>query len=89
MGNGEWGMGHRASGIGHRASGIGHGFASASEIRLAFFYSQCPIPNAHCPMPNAHCPMPIARCPIRNRLASSDCRMELMCPKMKIINKRA
>ncbi|MGI2907590.1 hypothetical protein [Tolypothrix sp. VBCCA 56010] len=31
--------------MGHRAWGI--------EIRLASFYSHCPLPIAHCPLPNS------------------------------------
>ncbi|GAX42194.1 hypothetical protein NIES4075_31940 [Tolypothrix sp. NIES-4075] len=73
MGNGEWGMGNGELGMGHRASGIGHG-AWIHRFDLITYYLL---------------PMPIAPCSIRNRLASSDCRMQLMCPKMKIRNKRA
>ncbi|MGI2903558.1 hypothetical protein [Tolypothrix sp. VBCCA 56010] len=36
------------------------------EIRLASFYSHCPLPIAHCPLPIAQCPMPIAQCPLPN-----------------------
>ncbi|MGI2906334.1 hypothetical protein [Tolypothrix sp. VBCCA 56010] len=47
MGHGAWGMGHGAWGMGHGAWGMGHGLCGRREIRLASFYSQCPIPITH------------------------------------------
>ncbi|NEU73743.1 hypothetical protein PI95_014530 [Hassallia byssoidea VB512170] len=67
-------MGNGEWGIGHGAwaSGIGHRASGMGKrFDLITYYLL---------------PMPIALCPIRNRLASSDCRMQLMCPKMKIRN---